>query len=204
MAISNIDKSRYRLVVFLALLAIVLQVAHNVGPVDLALSRDWLAQRQWWQPLTGHWVHGNAVHLLLNLVALAIISELFAEDMPGIDLARHLLALVVGVGLVLPFFLKTQAYLGLSAVLHGLFVAGAWRVLQRRRGFGLLLLAALGVKLLAEQILPADGLSARWIDMPVATESHGVGAAVGAVLALLGQLRRAVQSATVRKDRSSE
>lgn len=200
MAISNIDKSRYCLVAFLALLAIVSQVAHNVGLVELALDRDWLAQRQWWQPLTGHWVHGNAVHLLLNLLALAIISELFADEVPGLDIAGHLLVLVVGVGLILPFFMKTQWYLGLSGVLHGLFVIGAWRVLQRRRGFGLLLLAALGVKLLAEQVMPSSGLSARWINMPIATESHRVGAAVGAALAMLGQLQRVVVSAIVRKD----
>lgn len=164
-------------VAVLLLLSALLQL----NPALWCYDRMLLVQQPW-RLWTGHLVHVGWVHWALNSVALVLVTVVF--PVPAL---RHglLLWLGLGLGISLGLYLglpDLQQYAGLSGVLHGLVAWGACTWLQQpaERRWGLLVLAGLGLKLMAE----ATGGSvdtARWIGAPVVVQAHQL----GVVLALL-------------------
>jgi rhomboid family GlyGly-CTERM serine protease len=81
-----------------------------------------LSSGEWWRIATGHMVHLNMPHLLLNLFGLFLLCELLWRDLPW----RHGLGLLVSAALgtgALLFWLHPELawYAGLSGALHGLW-----------------------------------------------------------------------------------
>lgn len=145
----------------------------------LVLDRDAVAQGQWWRLWSGHLMHLDMPHALLNLVALAVIVMLgLRQRMLGSIAAAALLGMPL---LSLALFQVDPAlqwYAGLSGLLHGLLVM----VLLRRGGaiaWTLLLLMAL--KLAYEW---RNG--SHWDGFAVITLAHRLGAAGGVAWAVAG------------------
>lgn len=149
----------------------------------LVLDRDAVLGGQLWRLWSGHWVHLDAHHAAINLIALVLMAliavrmrqlrPLLAVSLPMMPLVAALLLLTAP---------DLQWYAGLSGLLHGW---AAWLLLRRGGGvatIGALLLAG---KLVWEQIAPAADASA----FPVIHAAHLIGALVGAALALPGALR---------------
>jgi rhomboid family GlyGly-CTERM serine protease len=187
----------------LALLVLLLQAV----PAGDALEyrRAALASAPW-RALTGHLVHINWTHAVINALALLIVARLFAPDL---SLRAQFAALALGaiaIGAALAFFWPDVAwYRGLSGALHALFFAGAakWLIDARPRTLRALWLplALFGggwIKVLAEQ--PLDGAStyADWLGAPVVTQAHLVGALAGSAF---GALLAFAQSARQREQR---
>ena len=148
---------------------------------------------EWWRLLTGQWFHTTFLHALWNALGLVLVGWLLGPvwrvgEWLIIGLAA---SATVGVGLLL--HMDIEWYLGLSGLLHGLFVAGAIGLLLKpdsagargRSGEGGVLLVLLVGKLFWEQMAgPLPGSEAA-TEGAVIVEAHLYGA-LGGLLAALG------------------
>jgi len=117
-----------------ALILVLLQGVASALPQLGAVLEYQLAAlgAQPWRLLTGHWVHINWVHALINAAAWFIVARLFGQELTP---ARQVLvvlgagvAISAGLALVYP---QIDWYRGFSGVLHALFFAGATAWLTR-------------------------------------------------------------------------
>jgi rhomboid family GlyGly-CTERM serine protease len=147
------------------------------GLAELAvLDRGAVAGGQWWRLWSGHLLHLDPAHALLNLGALAVILLLAVRQRM---LGEVIAAAVLGMPLLSLALLWLDPaldwYAGLSGLLHGLLVI----VLARRGGaIAWLLLGLIAFKLVYEW-----RFGSRWEGWTVITLAHRLGAAAGALWA---------------------
>lgn len=80
---------------------------------------------EYWRLLSGNFVHLSPWHTFLNGLGVLVLVLLCPETLPWQVWLRRLLFLSMGMTLGLFFFVPdAQAYVGLSGVIHGLFVLG--------------------------------------------------------------------------------
>jgi rhomboid family GlyGly-CTERM serine protease len=158
-------------------------VNHWVWPAatqSLRYEREGVLSGQLWRLVTAHLVHGNAQHLLLNVLGTVVIAGLFPRTyriaqwvivlaMSGLFIDAALVALEPGL----------EWYLGASGVLHGALAAGAtawWRTGRRRLAvmLGVILFVKLGWEQWQGALPLATGL-------PVLENAHLYGACGGVV-----------------------
>ena len=171
----------------LLVLCILLQ-ALGAGPC-LEFDRAAIDQGQLWRLLSAHLVHLGWNHLWLNMAGLALVALFFA----GYYSARSWLALLLFSSLFTGLALhwlnpQLQQYVGLSGVLHGLFVVGAWGERRRYRLSGYLLLGLIVVKLLWEQGFGALPGSESMAGGHVLVDAHLYGAIAGGLFLLLHKI----------------
>jgi rhomboid family GlyGly-CTERM serine protease len=149
----------------------------------LSFDRHAIGAGQWWRLLSGHFVHLDAEHAILNGLGVVLMWALFARDYsPWRWVAIYLgSALAVSGGLWFgnP---ELQWYVGASGALHGVMTAGTIAHLRRGDLDGWILATFIIVKLGYEQFagaLPFAGTSHTVVD------AHLYGAIGGVVLALL-------------------
>jgi rhomboid family GlyGly-CTERM serine protease len=152
----------------------------------LRFDRSALEAGQWWRVFTAHVVHLGATHTLMNLAGFGLVVVLFRHDLRirewiGGGLAA---AAAIGIGLY-TLSPETVWYVGLSGVLHGWFALGALRVTETQRGFGLLLVGAIIVKLAYEQARGANPATLALHIGPVVVDAHLYGA-IGAAAFYIG------------------
>ncbi len=138
-----------------------------------------------WRLVTAHFVHLGWSHLWLNMAGLLLVFVFFAQC---VSVRYWLLCLAVnalGISLLI-YFLNPEIiwYVGLSGVLHGLFILGGIADIQYRKwegiGFTLIILA----KVSYEQIAgPLPG-SEETAGGPVLVDAHFYGAIIGLLLSV--------------------
>jgi rhomboid family GlyGly-CTERM serine protease len=149
----------------------------------LRYDRAGLAAGQWWRLLTGHWVHLDARHALLNCLGLALMWALFARDYSPRQWVAIVLASVAAIDAGLWLGDSTVLwYVGSSGVLHGVMAAGVLAQLRRGEREGWLLAAILIAKLGYEHWIGALPFSGR---DPVVVDAHLYGVIGGAAAAAL-------------------
>jgi len=152
------------------------------GPALWDYSRSAITDGQVWRVLSGHFVHLNTTHLLMNSLGLLGIVAVWGTALNG---ARPLwLSMSIGLGISVSLWLgepQLQHYAGASGVLHGLFAAGIILARDLDLRFRLFAGAALIAKLIAETQFNTG--SAELIGAPVIHAAHQWGALWGAVLA---------------------
>ncbi len=162
---------------FLGLLA-----AGGAGWADsLRYERAAIRAGEWWRLLSAHGVHLGARHLLLDSAGLVLLWVLYARELRPLN---WLLALV-GATAVIDAGLwwgepQLQWYVGISALLHAGWAAGAAAGAMRGQRAGWIMLAILGIKLGVE--LYAGG-SVVTQAFAVVTAAHRYGA-LGGLLAV--------------------
>ncbi len=164
----------------------------------LLYDRDLVAQGQWWRPLSANLVHLTWGHTLLNLGGLVLVWLLFGPRLSqrAWSLAWLTSAMTVGAAIHL-LNPEVNRYVGLSGVLHGLFVAGALSEAGSDRRWGLGLLTVVTGKLAYEQLLgPLPGSEAS-AGGPVLVDAHLYGALGGIPLGLWGFWQNRRQSSSV-------
>jgi rhomboid family GlyGly-CTERM serine protease len=120
----------------LAVMLLVLLLGLGGEPVRLALRYDAgaIAAGQWWRLLTGNFVHLGWWHLFLNEMGLLVLVLLCPERLAWSVWLRRLLLIGLGMSAGLFFFVPdTGWYVGMSGVIHGLFVLGLGRQLVAGR-----------------------------------------------------------------------
>lgn len=149
----------------------------------LAFDRQAITAGQGWRLLTGHLLHTNSWHLLMNLAGFILILLLHGMYYSGRGLLLLLMAGNLLIGLALYWFSpEIQIYLGLSGFLHALLVCGCLIDIQRNWSSGWLILVATFGKVLWEQYRGASQDVAALIGAEVAIDAHLYGALTGLVL----------------------
>lgn len=135
------------------LAAVFIALALWPGAADhLCYQREAMAGGEWWRAFSGHFVHLNLSHALLNstgalLIALVLRDEVRAADWWRISLVAPFL---ISLGL---WFRQPEliSYVGFSGVLHGLLYFGVLRLLPSAPGLALTVLALLAGRQAWEQ-----------------------------------------------------
>lgn len=176
------ERARYAAVGAVLALATAAQFSGLVS--ELRYERDALADGELWRALTAHLVHLGPRHLFLNGVGLVLVAALVG---PYLRLGAWLLAFVAA-ALTISAGLWIAApglvwYVGLSGVLHGLFIAGALAglALPEERRFALAVLVLVTGKLAWEQAWGALPGTAEAAGGRVVIDSHLYGGFGGLV-----------------------
>lgn len=136
-----------------------------------------------WRLVTAHFVHLSLPHLWLNIGGLILVFAFFAQC---ISLKYWLICLAinaVGISLLIYFFNPDILwYVGLSGVLHGLFVLGGIADIQHRKWEGIGFTSIIIGKVIYEQFSgPLPG-SEEAAGGPVLIDAHFYGALIGLAL----------------------
>ncbi|XOV77801.1 MAG: rhombosortase [Aestuariibacter sp.] len=169
----------------LALLCIALIVFLFPDNWQLALRYDvdQLQAGQLWRVMTGHILHTNYWHLLLNCLGIILLWSLHGDYYDWRVFLLVTLGLILGCSVGLWFFSpEMTVYVGLSGALHGLFVWGSCSDIQHKLHSGWVLLLGIAVKIYYEQIDGASEHVSQLIDAEVAIDAHLYGAIVGLVM----------------------
>ncbi len=150
-------------------------------------DRGLVEQGDVWLLLTGHIVHLNWSHWLLNMAGLAIVAFFFS---PHASFKQWFSVVVVSVCVIAVgiwwWLIDIQSYVGLSGVLHGLFLYGALREIRFYPISGYVLFAVLIAKLAWEFFNGALPGSEDMAGGRVLTEAHLLGA-IGGIMVWLSE-----------------
>lgn len=165
------------------LILFVVSLVLQVNWVDnWRFDRELVEQGQVWLIFSGHIVHLNWSHWALNMAGLAIVAFFFSAHASVKQWLAVIIvsACVINIGLWwwLP---EIRTYVGLSGVLHGLFLYGALREIRFYPVSGYVLTTALIVKLVWEFFNGALPGSEEMTGGRVLTEAHLLGA-IGGIL----------------------
>lgn len=160
----------------LMLLMFLVELFGDAGRSALSFDRGQIAAGEWWRFLTGNLAHLGWYHWFLNELGLVVLILLCPEALPWRVWLRRLLWLSLGMTLCLYLFVPDlHNYVGMSGVIHGLFVLGLMpQVLKRdliALGCLLYLLGKIGWELYAGAAVSDEAA----IGGRVATESHFFG-----------------------------
>ncbi|MDH5259609.1 MAG: rhombosortase [Gammaproteobacteria bacterium] len=138
-----------------------------------------------WRLITAHFVHLSLPHLWLNLGGLLLVFVFFAQC---VSIRYWLFCLAANTLLisVLIYFLNPEIiwYVGLSGVLHGLFILGGIADIQHRKWEGIGFTVIILSKVIYEQLEgPLPG-SEETAGGPVLVDAHFYGAMTGLVLSI--------------------
>ena len=169
----------------ITIVSIILALTEPMSSDVLAYDRNQLNNSQWWRLITGHFLHTNNIHLVLNIAGLTLLWALHGHYY---HTARYLilfllLCLGTSTGLYL-FAPKMQWYVGLSGVLHGLFVIGAYFDIRQHFKTGWLMLVGVWLKVIHEQVYGASEDVAQLIAANVAIDAHLFGLISGCLIVL--------------------
>lgn len=163
----------------LALIALVFLLGLGGDAARSALRYDSvaIAAGQWWRLLSANFVHLGWWHLFLNELGLLVLVLLCPERLSWAVWARRLLLLGVGMCLGLYFFVPgIRWYVGLSGVIHGLFVLGLGRQVMQKDLIAAGCLAFLIGKVAWEMVAGVPVSDEAAIGGAVLVESHLYGA----------------------------
>ncbi len=183
----------------LVLLGLCLALALGGEPVRRwgRYDRAGIEAGQLWRLLTGHLVHLNAGHFLLDGTALVLIRLIVGDALSAAEWCGAALASLVAIDAGLYFGSPAVLwYVGLSGMLHGLLAAGACALLERFRGFALTIAAGIAGKLLFEHFVGPLPFSESATGGTVITAAHFYGAVGGTLFGagLLAVRRRRIAS----------
>jgi len=126
---------------------------------DAQLSHFFVYQRQlieegeYWRVFTGHFFHTNTYHYLLNMTALVMLWLLHGQFYSIKNYALLFLVSAFICSLGLYYFDATLIqYVGLSGVLHGIFVFGAIMDIKTKDKTGYLLFIGVWLKIACERL----------------------------------------------------
>ncbi len=168
----------------LALVSLSLQLGGAAVRDALMYDRVRIGGGDIYRLASGHLVHLDWRHLLLNLTGLALVWALVGDRYRSRDwLIIGALSIAFIDGAFWWLMPELRWYVGLSGLLHGLLVAGALGLYRERRIESVMLLIAVGLKLAYEGLYgPMPGSSGA-VGGNIITEAHLFGAIGGAVAA---------------------
>jgi rhomboid family GlyGly-CTERM serine protease len=156
-----------------------------------ALERTWWSQGNYYQIVSGHFLHTNFIHILFNLLGLLLLWALHGDDYEMASYLGKFLIVCIGISLCMYVFSgEIVWYVGLSGAIHGIFAWGCIRDVENKVFSGWLLLIGLALKVGNEQLNGAGSLMPNLINASVAIDSHLYGAIIGLLVGIVSLLRR--------------
>ena len=177
------------IVLMIALLSIIaFVVEHTISETITEIfvyQRQLIAQGEVWRLVTGHLLHTNGFHLLLNLAALLMLWALHGRFYHIKNYCALFLfcALTTSIGIYY-FNSSLIQYVGLSGVLHGIFVFGALMDIKAKDKTGYLLFIGVWLKIAHEQMYGASTDVSDLIEASVAVDAHLWGAVGGLLFSI--------------------
>jgi len=179
--------------IFFLIIATIISVLWLMGESAskiLIYHRSAIAEGQIWRLFTGHLIHSNLWHLLLNLASLMMIGWLFSQHFTYkiwiIIFALSAMMISFAYYFTAPQF---EYYVGLSAILYAVIIIGALLDIKHQPMIaGLILLVVTGRVIWQQLYGTADELE-QLIEQRVAVESHLFGIITGYLLGLVLLLR---------------
>ena len=148
--------------------------------------------QQYWRLFTAHFTHLGWSHLWLNVAGLMLIFIFFASCLNSRYWISSFIISSLTISLLIYFFNpEIRWYVGLSGVLHTLFILGGIADIRIRKWEGISFTILILAKVIYEQISgPLPG-SEEAAGGPVLVDAHFYGAMIGLLLAipLLNKLR---------------
>lgn len=140
---------------------------------------------QYWRLFTAHFCHLGWSHLWLNVAGLMLIFIFFASCLSTRYWITSFLISSISISLlILLFNPEIRWYVGLSGVLHALFILGGIADIRVRKWEGISFTIIILTKVIYEQIAgPLPG-SEEAAGGPVLVDAHFYGAMMGLLLAL--------------------
>ena len=177
-----LKKKHSLLVAIIALLAILAYLLNDDIDSLFVYQYQLIIQGELWRIFTGHFLHTNGIHLLLNLAALILLWALHGHfyNLKNYSLLFITSALICSAGLFY-FSPEINQYVGLSGVLHGIFVFGAIMDIRHKDKTGYLLFIGVWLKIAHEQFYGASKQVSTLIDANVAIDAHLWGAVGGLI-----------------------
>ncbi len=162
---------------WLILLSLIQLIQTQFPLFEFHVSNIQLAE--FWRIVTGHFVHSNIHHLLMNSAALLALWSLHGHYYQARSISILIILSCLFISAFLTIFSEIDIYFGFSGVLHALVCWGALKDIGQREQTGYLLLAALICKLFYEQFFGASQSTEELIGVAVATKAHLAGALFG-------------------------
>jgi rhomboid family GlyGly-CTERM serine protease len=169
--------------IYVLALGCLLLAPWNDAAIDsFGLVRGAVREGEFWRLLTGHLVHSSWLHLALNLAALVVLQQLFGRELRWVVWLWGYAVIAITIGVCFLAFSRYGSVVGLSGMLHGLYVYVACLALRRDALLAAGVLVLLAAKVIWEQIAGASSMLEQWIGMAVAIDAHLYGLLSGAVL----------------------
>ena len=147
---------------------------------SLVYQRQLITKGEIWRLLTGHILHTNGYHLLLNLAALFMLWALHGRFYSIQSYTALFLFCSITTSIGIYCFDPTLIqYVGLSGVLHGVFVFGAIMDINAKDKTGYFLFIGVWLKIAHEQFYGANTDVSNLIEASVAVNAHLWGALGG-------------------------
>lgn len=173
-------------VLLIAVVCLALQVCGNWAQEWLSYDRAAFASGQWWRLLSGNFLHLGFHHLMLNLLGLVALVLLCPQPLPLREWLRRLVCLSIGVTAGLNLLAPQWSnYVGLSGVVHGLFVLGLVPQALRRDRIAIACLLYLAGKLGWEWVMGVPVSDEQAIGGRVVLEAHLFGTLTAIVYGLV-------------------
>ena len=152
----------------------------------LQYERDAILDGELWRLVSAHLVHGTHLHWLLNSLGLILVWAIYPAYFrrPGSLVFVMLLAVCISAQLLV-LSPEVTWYLGMSALLHGLFAAWSLLDVLSGRRLAALPLCLVVAKVLYEQYAGASPGVVAAIGLPVLVDAHLYGVMAGVVLAVV-------------------
>lgn len=185
-------KQHFQVVLIIALLAVIAFISeYFLGELftqALVYQRQLITEGEIWRLITGHILHTNGYHLLLNLAALLMLWALHGRFYRIKSYTALFLFCSIFTSIGIYYFDPTLLqYVGLSGVLHGVFVYGAIMDINAKDKTGYLLFLGVWLKVAHEQFYGASTDVSNLIEANVAVNAHLWGA-LGGLLFSVGYI----------------
>jgi len=138
---------------------------------------------QLWRLFTGHWVHANWVHYLMNMAGFMLCLGLTGVTWTTWQWGWRILLLSLGVSAGLYLGHPDLGwYVGFSGVLFGLYVLAAVSSLHQQFYMSLMLLLVIAGKIILEQWSSVNITTGDLIGVPVMIDAHLYGVLIAVEL----------------------
>ncbi len=187
----TLDRRKWLPVGMIALLMLVFQL---IGPEMLRYETRLINDLEFWRLLTGHWVHANWIHYVLNMAGLILCVSLTDITWNLSQWLTRILLLTVGISMVFfAFHTNIGWYVGFSGVLFGLYILAATDTLKRQPFMSGSLLIIIGLKITLDQWSSVNMTTSELIGVPVLVEAHLYGVLIAIGITLFRILIRKLQ-----------
>lgn len=156
---------------------------------DWRFNRALVEQGDVWLLFSGHIVHLNWSHWALNMAGLSIVAFFFSSHASVKQWLTVIIVSACMINIGLWWWMpEIRSYVGLSGVLHGLFLYGALREIRFYPTSGYVLTCVLIAKLVWEFFNGALPGSEDMTGGRVLTEAHLLGAIGGILVWMMGAI----------------